>query len=264
MLCLDYYCDRTGPYKTNKDWMSKLSNRKISELTVPGTHDSGCRSLIPWAKTQSYSITNQLEAGIRFLDIRCRHVNDTFLIYHEFINCDLTFTDVLQQIITFFEENPKEGILMRIRNEYKEENCSRSFIDTFLTYKQAYDIITYGLDLPMLDDIRGKIWLFSSFNLSNCYNFDWTDKQDDYNYDTLLSLGKKKDEIRQQAQKAISGDLNTQFVNFCSASGVLAMPWSVALETNKVIFEYTGRMGIVVFDFPGENLIQHLIDCNNL
>lgn len=40
----------------------------------------------------------------------------------------------------------------------------------------------------------------------------------------------------------------------------LCTPSGVASKVNKVILEYNGRLGVVVCDFPGEELIRHLIN----
>ena len=54
-------------------WMSEVSDDTLlSNITVPGTHDSCACSNIPFVRTQYLSISKQMEAGLRFLDLRCR------------------------------------------------------------------------------------------------------------------------------------------------------------------------------------------------
>ncbi|XP_026463530.1 PI-PLC X domain-containing protein 2-like, partial [Ctenocephalides felis] len=66
---------------TYPTWMHDLrqyiGNRRLSELFIPGTHDSGACSdgkrntyVTKYTVTQDESITSQLEHGIRYLDIR--------------------------------------------------------------------------------------------------------------------------------------------------------------------------------------------------
>lgn len=56
--------------------MSQLDdNKRLSEMTIPGTHDSGTYTLGDGpvdsaAKCQTQSIAEQLNNGIRYLDIR--------------------------------------------------------------------------------------------------------------------------------------------------------------------------------------------------
>ena len=65
-------------YGNNPNWMEiyakKLKDKKIINLIVPGTHDSGTYRVFnvikDVAKCQNFSIKRQLELGIRYLDIR--------------------------------------------------------------------------------------------------------------------------------------------------------------------------------------------------
>ena len=60
------------------DWMRDLIQGEtyLSDLTIPGTHDSGAmydppnRHLIGTAKAQDMTIPQQLEEGVRSFDIR--------------------------------------------------------------------------------------------------------------------------------------------------------------------------------------------------
>ncbi len=70
--------------------MSALPNDiKISRLSIPGTHDSATHFSIPGkiqaefaSKCQSWSIYNQLMAGIRFLDMRvCYDDRDLYMAH---------------------------------------------------------------------------------------------------------------------------------------------------------------------------------------
>ncbi len=65
-------------------WMEELpDDMLLSNITIPGTHDSCAVSNIPFVRTQYLSITKQLEAGLRFLDLRCRvHSDGELYMYH--------------------------------------------------------------------------------------------------------------------------------------------------------------------------------------
>ena len=82
------------------DWMAGIDGgAKPSRITIPGTHDSGAR-IEPFfpagaAKTQDFPIAEQLDFGVRFLDIRCRHISDTFAIHHGAIFREMFFGEVL-------------------------------------------------------------------------------------------------------------------------------------------------------------------------
>ncbi len=81
-------------------WMEDCNDEKyLTELSIPGTHDSctfnyklinGIKFINSkigddpsgLVKCQERSLTEQLERGIRCLDIRGRHINDGLTIYH--------------------------------------------------------------------------------------------------------------------------------------------------------------------------------------
>lgn len=78
--------DISGLNGTN--WMSKIDGtRLISDINIPGTHDSATRSVEciqglfdvvgkAYAKCQDLSIREQLDAGIRYLDLRVSYEHD--------------------------------------------------------------------------------------------------------------------------------------------------------------------------------------------
>jgi 1-phosphatidylinositol phosphodiesterase len=263
MPCEAHYCTQDHPKKTAGAWMTKLTNRSISELTIPGTHDSGCKVSLDLCQTQSYSIEDQLNDGIRFLDVRCRHINDVFAIHHGVMYCNLMFGDVLNQCESFLQNNSGEGIIMRVKSEYDEQDCTRTFAATFDDYVSKYpNLFNLQADMPMLDDIRGKIFVLFDFSYKGGYKWGWSNMQDDWEVKTLFDIGKKEDAVKRQCDNARNGKKEELFINFCSGASAWCWPYSVAKKVNKVPFNYQGRLGIIPMDFPGEDLVQHLIGQN--
>jgi hypothetical protein len=73
---------------SGSNWMSYMPDIEISRLSIPGTHDSGAREfsdITPDSAviTQTLTIREQLDAGVRYLDIRCRHIAN---------RCDIPWT----------------------------------------------------------------------------------------------------------------------------------------------------------------------------
>ncbi|MEX1551649.1 MULTISPECIES: hypothetical protein [Enterococcus] len=72
----------------NRYWMNELKdNTRLSELSIPGTHDSATHAIkhtvgLGYVKTQSIDITRQLNNGIRFLDARVCETNGSFAMHH--------------------------------------------------------------------------------------------------------------------------------------------------------------------------------------
>ena len=55
---------------------------RLSELSIPGTHESMARFGTDYAECQSMTLADQLQSGIRVLDIRCAVAKPIFQIYH--------------------------------------------------------------------------------------------------------------------------------------------------------------------------------------
>jgi len=139
-------------------WMSRLDGTlSLAQLSIPGTHDSGAlfEPIPRTAKCQNRSIAEQLNTGIRFLDIRCRHVNNTFVIQHGMVNQNQTFEDVLNTVITFLHNNPSECVIMSVKEEYTASGDTRSFEDTFDSYVAKKPGIWYlASTIPRLEQVR--------------------------------------------------------------------------------------------------------------
>ena len=148
--------------------MADIADTKmIAELSIPGTHDSGARfDLAPGvSKTQDLTIAEQLDAGVRYFDIRCRHVGDQFLIYHGAVDQNQTYDEVLATMFAFLDAHPRETILASVKEESLPIQNTRSFEDTFNAYiAQAPSRWVVAPTLPRLGDVRGKIVLLRRFD----------------------------------------------------------------------------------------------------
>ena len=60
--------------------------------------------------------SDQLEAGLRFFDIRIRHVHDELLIYHGPISQHNCLDNVVEELVQFLEIHPTEFVLFRLVN----------------------------------------------------------------------------------------------------------------------------------------------------
>jgi 1-phosphatidylinositol phosphodiesterase len=173
------------------------------------------------------------------------------------------FGEVLNECRAFLQKYPGECILMRVKEEYKPEKCTRSFQETFEDYYKANsDIISLISNVPYLDEIRGKIWIMRNFGYHEGYPWEASIIQDDYEINYLTEIKIKKEKIQNQLNNAINGYNHIIYINFCSGAGYLCWPFSTAKETNKVPMAFNGRLGIIVMDFPGEEAVGHLINLN--
>ena len=151
----------------DKSWMGQVDGEKgLYELSIPGTHDScaenksGC-SKNGWVKCQDKSLEDQLNMGVRFFDIRLRHIEDRFMIHHGSCYVGYKFgTNVLNVFKEFLKQNPTETILMSYQEEHKAEKTTRSFEKTLQWYlgtQWEKSMLYTGTTVPKLKDVRGKM-----------------------------------------------------------------------------------------------------------
>lgn len=94
------------------EWMNMIDDdAKITEIAIPGSHDSGTYGMIYLAETQDCSFEEQLERGIRYFDVRVNCVNDKYRIFHGPIN-GADYSEVLEDIKNFLDKNPTEFLIL--------------------------------------------------------------------------------------------------------------------------------------------------------
>src|SRR6202012_2643749 len=120
----------------------------------------------PLVETQRRVLNEQYADGIRFVDIRCRHIDNRFDIHHGSAFQELTFQDVLEMTLVFLDPNPSETVVMSIKEEHDPTGNTRTFEETFLWYLETnncFDRWVLGDTMPKLGEARGKIVLFRRF-----------------------------------------------------------------------------------------------------
>lgn len=103
-------------------WMADLpDSARLSELSIPGTHDSGAydlvnKSLNTWARTQSMDITTQLMSGIRSLDLRLMKRWGRCYLAHGRARTHVTCKSALEQVRAFLRDYGSETVLVSLQN----------------------------------------------------------------------------------------------------------------------------------------------------
>lgn len=228
------YSHDSGPGRgyTNPGWMARLANGvKLSQLSIPGTHDTMSHHGGDAVMTQSMDLATQLNSGIRALDIRCRHINNAFAIHHGFVYQQANFDDVMKAVTAFLAAHPTETVLMRVKEEYDAKGNSRDFAATFADYMARYPgkFWKYTSDNPTLGEVRGKIVLLQNFSSATQYGIKWgsLNIQDDYNFGTNWDLESKWNKVARQMDAAKADGGAAIYVNFLSGSGG-SFPYFVA------------------------------------
>lgn len=254
-------------------WMSRLPDSvQLSELSLPGTHDSCALHdglSFGFAKCQSWHLADQLKAGIRFIDIRCKHVGNRFLIYHGVIDQRMTFEEVRDVCRKFLQEHPSECIVMSVKEESTPENNTRSFGETFAdSTKDDGKLWHVGRAIPQLGSVRNRIVLVDRAGTLGGLKWNGMERQDEYK----ASLEQKAKLILAHLEKAIMAESDQWFINFCSGTvpGSLLTPKKYALTSNEIALGFLRqqsadrpvRLGTIVMDFPGDELIGRIVETN--
>ncbi|MBT2444197.1 phosphatidylinositol-specific phospholipase C [Streptomyces sp. ISL-36] len=254
-----------------RDWMAGHGDpTPLQKLTIPGTHDSGARFGGPWVACQNTTIAQQLDSGIRFLDVRCRVTGGSFAIHHGAYYQNMMFGDVLVACRDFLAAHPSETVLMRVKQEYSEDSDAafRQIFDDYLDVRGWRSLFRIGTGLPLLGEARGRVVLLAdNAGLPGLRYGDGTffDIQDDY----MAEPGAKYPKIESHFRKAATQP-GRLYVNYVSTAALLPPRWnSDRLNPNVHSFldggEATGwkGLGIVPMDFPNtrsglvESLIRH-------
>lgn len=267
----EYFNVEPCPKTFNPKWMSNLDDYiSISNVSLPGTHDT-CAVFDSFykLKCQTWGLKDQLNAGIRYLDTRCRHVKDSFLIYHSDCYEHISFGEVLSIIAEFLDNNPFEWILLRIKEESTPIDPQDTFANIANKYIKEYETYFHlSPEIPKVKVLRGKIfWLQEKYNIGA---YDWADVnlQDDFNFQSLDRLKEKTAKVSKHLEDSISNKDDKLYINHLSGSGYKnkIYPFTVAMSSNQSIFEteISGQqnMGVIVMDFPGEELILKIINSN--
>ena len=264
---------RAATVQRHSAWMARLPDGvKLSALSLPGTHDSGALYdglSFGFAKCQAWQLADQLKAGIRFLDIRCRRVDDRLLIYHGIIDQHLTFAEVRDICRTFLEQHPSECIVMSVQEESTAVNSTRPFAESFAAATANDGELWYiARETPPLQAVRGRIVLIDRVGTLGGIRWDDLQRQDQYE----APLDEKVRVVREQFERAAQGDADEWFINFCSGvlSKQLVTPRQYAIQSNRTTLEFLNqhaaqksvRLGTVVLDFPGEDLIECIVASN--
>lgn len=163
-----------------ESWMSKLKNETpLSALSIPGTHNSPtCHPALPSVRCQAVGVPEQLNNGVRFLDIRVQPESpedpskDGLVLVHSAFPISLTgkkyFRDLLNEVTAFLDKNPSETIIMSLKREgigkANDQQLSKILHTHYINDPNRW----YSEDrIPALGEVRKKIVVIRRFWLDD-------------------------------------------------------------------------------------------------
>jgi 1-phosphatidylinositol phosphodiesterase len=285
-------------YQHSPKWMASIpSSTNLTSLSIPGTHDTMTSVVVgPVFQCQNHHLGTQLEAGIRYFDIRARLNNNTLQIYHQDAYTQHSYTEVLTTFFAFLETNPGETILMRLKEESTPINSTIDFLTAFNYYRLNDTSTAPGCSkhfwvppqpgptyIPSLGDLRSKILILQNFGDDPAeYGVKWESPllaiEDDYDIpDLYAGLDEKFAAITNgltAAKEGIEGNDGKLYLSHLSASvGVLPIEAAAGTKNGSVVGlnDRTGRWlaagnggktGVVIIDFPGMDLVHQVLERN--
>lgn len=108
-------------------WMRELGDGwPLSALSVPGTHNSPtCHVALPSVRCQAVGVREQLDNGVRFLDLRVSASkgvgNDSLALVHSVFPVSLGgnryLAGLLDELYAFLDDNPSEALIVSLKRE---------------------------------------------------------------------------------------------------------------------------------------------------
>ena len=261
-------------------WMKGLpDDTSLCELAIPGTHNTAAlyEPLDGTARCQSLTISEQLKIGVRFLDLRCRHVQDEFHLYHGIINQKLTFAACLVELEKFLTAHPSETIIVSINETSGAKENTRSFPDTF---KESIKNKNWWLKekLPKLGEARGKLILLRRFKSKIALGIPATNWRSNQLHQTKQLIiqdyfsPKNADEKWKAVENAFKVKNQAKLkLNFCSGylKGKFGLPniLKISNPVNKKLGNYLPKVkhfdgSIVILDFVTPELANAILRLN--
>ncbi|TRZ22712.1 hypothetical protein HGM15179_004420 [Zosterops borbonicus] len=108
---MTYCLDKSSAVSVNESKLVKFLNKCLPCIVRP--------IIMKWSVTQVLTVTEQLEAGVRYLDFRIAHkANDPSmnLYFVHMVYTTVTVQDILWEILRWLETHPQEVVIIACRN----------------------------------------------------------------------------------------------------------------------------------------------------
>lgn len=279
------------------EWMKEIPDEtNITSMSIPGTHDTMTYDIHSQRlECQNWNLTVQMEAGLRYFDIRARLRDDELRIYHSSGDTGFSYENVILGMCDFLEDHPSETIVMRLKEEggplgantVTFEGAFNSYRTSKPSTKACINDHFYLYDpadpIPSLGQLRSKILILQNFKAKEGpYGLAWAGPrmklEDFWIMPDLSFLADKWEAIRKAVQLANGAPFDNEvlYVAHVSASvGVLPIEAAAGPLDRSVtgMNDMTGewledhvsdarRTGIVIFDFPGKRAIDAVLSWN--
>ncbi|WP_062262352.1 phosphatidylinositol-specific phospholipase C domain-containing protein [Endozoicomonas arenosclerae] len=123
-----------------QNWMGRLftgpnRNVRLMHCTMIGSHDAASHCLTGfgqrWATTQTNNLTDQLNAGVRYLDIRItKNRRGEFIVHHGPVHGGLARKEVIEPLTDYLKKNPSELVMVKLQFDGMDKASVQTFMET--------------------------------------------------------------------------------------------------------------------------------------
>jgi hypothetical protein len=273
------------------EWMGAFAEYNLVDIPViPGTHQSGIRkpanaaSYVAWgwARTQVMTLKDQLENGVRFLDLRVsvKARKERVILSHSILS-NLSLEDALEVVAQFLTEHESEGVILLIRRDtaFGDLSLHQRRILSEVLRKSNLDLADVSCTENNLGSIKvkhiaGKALIFTEPNtLIPTLPFLWRS--------TLTYQDIWRSKSMRNAKKLITTYMSRPYSNKRDELGGVAIDGNFpplqqihsSLKLNSwfmdnLLTNWTQRLyskiGIVLIDFATPQYLQSLVKINFL
>lgn len=299
MACV--HLDQANGKEVATSWMEKLDEgMPLSAVNLPGTHNSGAFNPEPalqaFARCQSCGIRQQLDMGVRFLDIRLawNESSGALAVCHGKADClnqagaILHYAEVLENLSDFLKDNPSETVLLCLCMERPMPEGHKRFLELVRTEHgraEFKDLFYTEQAVPVMEEARGKILIARRFKLesSEPFGLDFNYWEDNATFSRYKGQFAYRVQDRYQAKAAAKwaairelledasaqGNKAVLHINFTSANRLLlGTPSSIAVQINRSLQSYAWKTGHyygwIVMDFVNPELCRNVYSTNFL
>ncbi|HJU39276.1 MAG TPA: hypothetical protein VJ724_06850 [Tahibacter sp.] len=184
------------PAIDTRSWMARHPERSLTQLNIPGTHDTGTYggNGEEGTRCQTLTIAQQLEAGVRFFDLRLvlnpkADPDDLGIFHGDYFQNVWLRKDIMPNVVAFLARHPTECVVFLVnrdgglsgpKGEPINDVLHKILLET-IPRNKLYDDNGTVLHERTLKDLAGCVVLLR-LDLPQTFGFDVSNWPDDEAY----------------------------------------------------------------------------------